>query len=715
MNSEFEAQNPKPSYQFRGDAPPAPLAHLGDKRRWVAWGYVCKKGRWTKPPINPHTGRLASVTNPATWGTFVEALECARRHGLAGVGVVLTGEEDDIVGGDLDHCITDAGTFSPLAAEILGYAETYAEFSPSSEGIRFFARGKIEKAVTDKAAGIEIYNSGRYLTVTGQHLPDTPAHIAEAPRTVRRLIEAAEAEATAKRQARRNGSDNGHARVSGDDFFGNVNAAALARLDDWFPILIPTARKFPNGAFRVTSEDLGRNLEEDLSAHPSGIRDHGKEEGLTPIDAVMKYGDVRDPTEATAWLCAKLGIDPATLGWKQQTGSNGHAPHGDAGLATEAKRPASQKSAAEDDPHWQVEPWPHPVSGEILLKAICATIKRYMALGDHVAETIALWILHDWALPAFYISPYLVVVSPTKQCGKTTLLAILMWLTPRSVMASNISASAIYRYIDDRRDAPPTLLIDEADSFTKEDDGIRNVLNSGHTKPGAYVIRCESEGKSIRTRKFSTWAPKIIASIGKLAGTVMDRSLIVRLRRKGKSEKVERFELRDTAEFSELRRMALRWAEDNIEALEKAKPDLPADLFNRPADNWRPLLAVADAAGGTWPELARKVALALSGTSSDRGVELLQDIRRVFDETRSPWLPAKLLCQHLNDLEDGPWSEYRNGKPITPRGVHTLLEQYEIASKKERSSNNYYKTAFEEAWSRYCLEAVDLSSTSSTT
>jgi putative DNA primase/helicase len=114
---------PKPSYRFHGNLP-ASLCHLHHRECWVAWDYTSKGERWTKPPRNPHTGRLASVTDSSTWASFDVARAGMERHGFVGVGLVLT-EEGGITGIDLDHCISDSGSLSPLAAEIIGYGETY--------------------------------------------------------------------------------------------------------------------------------------------------------------------------------------------------------------------------------------------------------------------------------------------------------------------------------------------------------------------------------------------------------------------------------------------------------------------------------------------------------------------------------------------------------------------------------------------------------------
>src|SRR5215470_11360646 len=111
---------------------------------------------------------------------------------------------------------------------------------------------------------------------------------------------------------------------------------------------------------------------------------------------------------------------------------------------------------------------------------------RPIILPKCAAEALALWTLHAWTMDAGDISPFMVLVSPTKRCGKTSTLIILFYLTPRSELASNISASALFRYIEEVR---PTLLIDEADSFLKDNEEMRGILDAGHTKTVASVIR----------------------------------------------------------------------------------------------------------------------------------------------------------------------------------------------------------------------------------
>src|SRR5262245_49135515 len=309
-----------------------------------------------------------------------------------------------------------------------------------------------------------------------------------------------------------------------------------------------------------------------------------------------------------------------------------------------AKVRAKQKTADDTLPHWNFEPCPDPVDGAALLDAIRQVLRRYIVLPQAADIALALWVLHAWTMDAGEISPFMVLVSPTKRCGKTSVLILLQYLTPRSVLASNISPSALFRYIELVR---PTLLVDEADSFVKDNEELRGILNSGHTKVAANVIRTIEVNGEHKPRRFSTWAPKAIATIRSLADTLEDRAIIVQLQRKPPGAKVERLRRRDNEWCATLRSQAARWAADNFDKLADPDPQMPEALNDRAADNWRPLLAIADLAGGEWPQLARHASLTLSGESPEEtlGVTLLADCRLAFggnDVVRSHDLATKL-------------------------------------------------------------------------
>ncbi|MBZ0160966.1 MAG: DUF3631 domain-containing protein [bacterium] len=350
------------------------------------------------------------------------------------------------------------------------------------------------------------------------------------------------------------------------------------------------------------------------------------------------------------------------------------------------------------------DPWPTPVDGADLLTAIEKTLTRFVILPRDAFIAIALWVLHAHVLKAFSLSPILAVLSPTMRCGKSTLLSLLAVLLPRALSTSNITPAALFRSLERYK---PCLLVDEGDAFLTLSEELRGILNSGHTRSGASVIR--TVGDDFEPKIFSTWGAKVLAAIGKLPPTVMDRSIVIAMQRKAPGESVERFRQSKLTELTPLCQQSARWAADNLAVLRDAEPSVPGQLNDRAADNWRPLLAIADLIGGEWPTRAREAALTLSGETvqeeSHHGVTLIGDIVAIFEARDTDRLSTTDIIADLVKLEERPWSEWRHGKPITPRGVASLLRPFKIKPKVQRigpdTSSGYEQHMFIEAHTRY--------------
>lgn len=144
--------------------------------RCVVWNRETRNGKPTKVPYDPKAPhRRAAVDDPSTWGTFAEA-ERVVAAGLAdGVGIVLG---DGIVGVDLDHCRDAHGILEPNAAAIVAHLDSYAEVSPSGDGVHVLCRGVLPKGGR-KRGPIELYDAGRYFTITGQRVPGARETIEE--------------------------------------------------------------------------------------------------------------------------------------------------------------------------------------------------------------------------------------------------------------------------------------------------------------------------------------------------------------------------------------------------------------------------------------------------------------------------------------------------------------------------------------------------------
>jgi hypothetical protein len=350
------------------------------------------------------------------------------------------------------------------------------------------------------------------------------------------------------------------------------------------------------------------------------------------------------------------------------------------------------------------------VEGAALLDEIYEHVRRFVNLTVVQALIVSLWVVHTYVIAAADATPYLAITSPEKRSGKTRLLEVLASLVAIAWMTGGVSAAALYRKID--RDSP-TLLLDESDAAFKGDkeyaEVLRGTLNTGHRRGGTHDC-CVKEDGDITIKAFSTFCPKAIAGIGKLPDTVADRSIHFCMKRKTRSEKVERWRLRNVkSETDRLREKLEAWGIQNVEKLRGARPALPEALSDRQQDGAEPLLAIADLAGGKWPEVARAalVSLCAGAQAADDsiGTQLLSDIRQVFKAKETDRLPSAELATALAEIETSPWGEWKNGKAITFNGVASLLKPFGISPHtirvESRVLRGYETNDFEDAWARY--------------
>jgi putative DNA primase/helicase len=373
----------------------------------------------------------------------------------------------------------------------------------------------------------------------------------------------------------------------------------------------------------------------------------------------------------------------------------------EAALSGEGKAAPGQGSPVEFE---EPDPWPDPVAGDALLDALDRCYGNHVILPAGGAVALALWTVHTYAVAAANVSPYLVLTSPEPRCGKTTTLAIAGALCYRSLPSSNISEAALYRIVEQ---AEPTLIIDEADTFLRDNYAFSGILNSGHSRTTAFAVRCV--GDNAEPRRFKTFGPKLIALIGRLpTASTADRSILIRMRRRLPGEPVQRADTRRLyADLSDTRRRIARWVQDALPSLRTAEPGMPPTLDDRAADNWRPLLALADAAGGRWPTVARETAVLLSGDRAEEpgfGVTLLEDIRTLFGACRV--VASEAMLEVLNGLVERPWATWaKHGKPMTQRHLATLLRPFGIRPGTVRvgdaTPKGYTLADFEDSFARY--------------
>lgn len=500
---------------------------------------------------------------------------------------------------------------------------------------------------------------------------------------------------------------------------GNLKAVAEALRAKWslreFIIAADDDRKTPSNPGLTKASEAARAIGakvavptfKDVSTKPTDFNDLHQLEGLAAVKEQIQNATLPKETDTETYerlaklssaeydRCRKveaerLGIRPPTL---------------DDEVAKRRPKADTAQGGAINLPH--VDPWPDPVDGAALLEEVAAVFPPYVALPSGAADVLALWTAHGHAFEAFLHTPRLNLRSPEKGCGKTTLLDVLASLTPRPLRTESMTAAVLFRLVEAHK---PTLLLDEVDAYLEEADELRGLLNAGH-KRGARAYRCEGENNAVRG--FNAFAPAVLAGIGGLTGklaTLHDRSIIIQLVRAKPGEVAARFDSRKTVHENELCRKLARWAADNFARLEVADPTMPPGVFNRLADNWRPLFAIAEAAGGDWPRRAAEAFAKLtSSTDLDAqgiGAILLADTAVIFTAAGVDRLPSAKLAEELANIEGRPWPEFGKArKPISANQLANLLRRFGVTPHTVRDGaatwKGYTLADFSEAFDRF--------------
>ena len=353
-------------------------------------------------------------------------------------------------------------------------------------------------------------------------------------------------------------------------------------------------------------------------------------------------------------------------------------------------------------------PWEGEVKAAAVLDEVCATLARFVWMKPSHYRGVALWIVLSYLHDVVDILPLLLITSPEEECGKTTLAELIYNLCNRPIAASNISSAAVYRTI---KDDCPTLILDEADTYLREDEILRGVINSGHKRKFAFVIRVVNDKGD--TGQFTTWCPKTIAMIGLPKRTILSRSIHNRLGRKPKGIKTEKLKEEHYQEFEELRRKISRLAND-IRGHVKAFKD--ESLDNRAGDNWQPLFAIAAAAGEEWLQEAKLAAQRISKKDAEEmkgfGRYLLESLDQIIQEKRKKenleptekiFLRSLDLCNELNQDQEAPWKDKPDG--IDALRLSKALKEYEIVPKRTREGSDrckgYWSDEIEKAVQQY--------------
>ena len=347
-------------------------------------------------------------------------------------------------------------------------------------------------------------------------------------------------------------------------------------------------------------------------------------------------------------------------------------------------------------------PWTSPVDIDTLANGMATLIRSHCVMTDHEADTAVLWVVSSYLINAFEIFPKLSLISPEKRCGKSTAMRAVSSMCKDGLLTSNTSSAAIYRLTENYA---LTLFIDEADTLLKSGNPeLVGLINSSHNKSSSDILRCSGEDHT--PKAYSTWMPMVLASIGELPSTIMDRSIVINLRRMKASENVVRIPGNFNDACQIIRRQLLSWCESHFRAIESSPVEPPRIGNDRATDNWLPLFTVAGQIGKSWPTKCEAAYATLTTVSElEESTQLLADLSRILSEYPDQRIYSEELIHKLCEDDTGPWLTCNYGKRITASHMAKLLRPYSIKPKCFRVGSNtrrgYEKFQFGDVFERY--------------
>jgi hypothetical protein len=335
---------------------------------------------------------------------------------------------------------------------------------------------------------------------------------------------------------------------------------------------------------------------------------------------------------------------------------------------------------------------------------------------EHCAPALALWYAHTHIADRLHVTPRLILSSAEPGSGKTRVLEVAQYLVAAPEMTISATTAALLRLV---AQGPITILFDEVDTIFRagssgHGEALRGLLNAGY-KRTATVARV---GNGC-VQRLPAYAPAALAGIaGNMPATITSRAITIHMRRRKVNESVQPFRERAVVKQARPIRDALAtWVCSVVDQISRAEPEMPEGVVDRSAEIWEPLLAIADAAGGHWPETARRCCthfvVEAGPQITSLGVQLLADICGIYAARSVDRMASTELLAVLTELDESPWANL-HGRPLDARRLAKEVSRYgvgpvtfDINGDKAKGYVTYETTGKQaqvgltDAWSRY--------------
>ena len=342
--------------------------------------------------------------------------------------------------------------------------------------------------------------------------------------------------------------------------------------------------------------------------------------------------------------------------------------------------------------------------GHELLSEGRGFLSRFIAFPSAAAgDASALWGMHTHVTEACNASPRLAALSDLPGSGKTLLMELAGLLSRNASLEADLTGPALVALMSS---GPRTVLMDECDQYWNRNGGesyrqLRTIVNSGY-RQGATVTRRSAGGY----RKDPVFGAIAMAGLGTLPGSVLSRCVVIRMAQRKPEQVLEHYmpRLHEPLGLAIGEAMG-SWARSVALDIASSWPDMPEKIQDRARECWEPLIAIADLAGGDWPERARAAAIEL--VLGNEAHPVLSPAQRVLSDLRTVWvgdgtsLPTSVVVQRLFALPDTPWARIWTDNNA-PRELAAMLAPYGVRPVKvrdgERVCQGYRRADLARVW-----------------
>lgn len=344
-----------------------------------------------------------------------------------------------------------------------------------------------------------------------------------------------------------------------------------------------------------------------------------------------------------------------------------------------------------------------------LYGAIRDVIDQTIVTGEDEKVTMTFFIMASWFPESFDYYPYLHITSPTAGSGKSTCLEVIGAMVINPLIASNASSASIFRAL--AKDWI-TLLLDEVETFNlTQGSDLVGIINSGHKKSTATVLRCGIEREGFDPKGFFVGGFKVISGLpSDISKSLLTRFIEIIMQVKPKDQEVMRLSKIDSQIFDDIA-TRFKTLRDSGQVAKKLRLlEAPKVFGNRKNDKWEALFLIGELTGSPEKEVLIEAAKRIDDEQEepDLGIQILSDIKQIMDDLKAPRIPSDALYQQMQKLRDGEWKKYDYGRGLSKNELQKRIRTFGVKTERfkhgGKSVTGYTSSQFHDSWRRYLPE-----------